>query len=129
MTEIRKKQKRKEAIRVRNSFISSAKKQEMIAIEPSEVLEVIEKEPELQIIDIRSHKDYRKSHFDNALCIPRDSFAQYMNKIMKHKPIFVYCNYGMKSDEIALFLEKKFKSKVYVLMGGYDAFIDYQNNG
>lgn len=98
----------------------------MIAIEASEIFNVIEKEPELQIIDIRSHKDYRKGHFDNALCIPRNSFAQYMNKIMKHKPIFVYCNYGMKSDEIALFLEKKFKSKVYVLSGGYDAFIDYQ---
>jgi len=100
----------------------------MITIEPSEVYQTIEKEPDLQIIDIRTHRDYRKGHFENAICIPRDSFAQYMNKIVKYKPIFVYCNYGMKSDEIALFLEKKFKSKVYVLMGGYDAFIDYQNS-
>lgn len=99
----------------------------MFTIEPEEVFATIQKEPELQIIDIRSYKDFRKGHLDNALCIPRDSFAQYMNKIQKYIPIFVYCNYGMKSDEIALFLEKKFKSKVYVLMGGYDAYIDFQN--
>ncbi|MFW6371501.1 MAG: rhodanese-like domain-containing protein [Bacteroidota bacterium] len=99
----------------------------MIPVEPEEVEKTLNKAEELQIIDIRTFREFRDSHLDNAICIPRDSFAQYMNKIQKHIPIFVYCNYGMKSDEIALFLEKKFKSKVYVLLGGYDAYLDYKN--
>jgi|GEM_PF-1313196 rhodanese-related sulfurtransferase len=99
----------------------------MIAVEPEEVDKILEKEKELQIIDIRTFREFRNTHLEKAICIPRDSFAQYMNKIQKHIPIFGYCSYGMKSDEIALFLEKKFKSKVYVLQGGYDAYLDYCN--
>lgn len=99
----------------------------MIPVEPEEVEMTLNKSEDLQIIDIRTFREFKESHLEDAVCIPRDSFAQYMNKIQKHIPIFVYCNYGMKSDEIALFLEKKFKSKVYVLQGGYDAYLEYVN--
>lgn len=96
----------------------------MIIITPEEVDEVLEKEKDLQVIDIRQYSSYKKSSITGAVSIPRDRFSQFMHKIKKEKPILVYCQYGMKSDEIALFMEKKFNTKVYVIDGGYEAYME-----
>jgi len=96
----------------------------MITVTPEEVEEVLEKEKDLQIIDIRQYSSFKKSRITGAISIPRDRIAQFMHKIKKEKPILVYCQYGMKSDEIALFMEKKFNTKAYVIDGGYEAYIE-----
>lgn len=96
----------------------------MITVDPVEVEKVLEQEKSLQVIDIRPYSHFKKSHLTGAVSIPRDRFAEFMNSIREHDPILVYCQYGMKSDEIALFMEKKFKSKVYVMEGGYEAYLE-----
>lgn len=96
----------------------------MITITPAEVEKILEKEKSLQVIDIRPYSHFKKSHLPGAVSIPRNRFAEFMNTIRTHVTILVYCQYGMKSDDIALYMEKKFKSKVYVLEGGYEAYIE-----
>ncbi len=96
----------------------------MITITPEEVDDLIRQKPDLQVIDIRKYSSYKKSHLPGAISIPRDRFAEFMNKIKKDQPILIYCQFGMKSDEIGLFLEKKYNSKVYILEGGYEAYIE-----
>lgn len=94
----------------------------MIFIEPHKITAFLAEHSDMQIIDIRTTKNFNTTHFEGAISIPRDEFAQHMNLIEKQKPIFVYCHYGLKSDEIGLFLEKKFKTTVYVLEGGWKAY-------
>lgn len=94
----------------------------MITIAPEEVESIINGNDKIQIIDIRSYSRYKKSHIPGAISIPRDRFAEFQHHIQTGVPIFVYCQYGMKSDEIALYMEKKFKTNAYVLEGGYEAY-------
>jgi len=96
----------------------------MITVAPEEVNDILSKEKKLQVIDIRKYSSYKKSHLPGATSIPRERFAEFMNKIEKDLPILIYCQFGMKSDEIGLFLEKKYNSKVYILEGGYEAYIE-----
>ncbi|MCF8231581.1 MAG: rhodanese-like domain-containing protein [Bacteroidales bacterium] len=94
----------------------------MITIAPEEVEPIIKEKGKVQIIDIRPYSHYKKSHIPGAISIPRDRFAEFQHHIQTGVPIFIYCQYGMKSDEIALYMEKKFKTNVYVLEGGYEAY-------
>lgn len=96
----------------------------MITVAPEEVDDILNNEKDLQVIDIRKYSSYKRARLPGAISIPRDRFAEFMHKIKKDKPVLIYCQFGMKSDDIALFLEKKYNAKVYVLEGGYEAYIE-----
>ncbi|MBI9033692.1 MAG: rhodanese-like domain-containing protein [Bacteroidales bacterium] len=77
--------------------------------------------PEIQIIDLRMPKQFEEHHIERAINIPRKDFFQSLSTIDLDQPIVLYCMFGQKSDEVALFLEKKYKnSTVYCLQGGYE---------
>ncbi len=81
-------------------------------------------EESLQIVDLRMPKQYAEHHITNAVNIPRKEFLQNLNKVDLAQPIILYCMFGQKSDEVALFLEKKYKeATVYCLEGGYEEWL------
>ncbi|MEA3505811.1 MAG: rhodanese-like domain-containing protein [Bacteroidota bacterium] len=97
----------------------------MTTIQPEELEEVIRKEKELQIIDLRPVASYEKSHIKGAISIPRDLLLMNMKKLATSGTILFYCMEGHKSDEVALYIEKKKKRcKILSLNGGYNSYND-----
>jgi rhodanese-related sulfurtransferase len=96
----------------------------MISVTTENLDELILNKPGLQIIDIRLNGPFQENHIEGAINIPRPEFIKSIHKIDLSKPMLLYCAIGAKSDEVALFLEKKNKGvEVYTLFGGYDEYL------
>jgi len=97
----------------------------MTTIYPEDIEHIKEKEKTLQIIDLRSSSNYKKSHIKDAISIPRDAFIINIKKLIKEGTILFYCNEGIESDNIALYIEKKYKKcKTLSLFGGYKNYLE-----
>lgn len=98
----------------------------MKSISPQELKEKIGKKEPLQIIDIRDPDEFKVFHIDNSVNIPKLQFANRVSHINTDKAVVIACKYGMKSDQIYLFLTEKYKmDNIYVLEGGiYDYAMD-----
>jgi rhodanese-related sulfurtransferase len=96
----------------------------MISIRTENLEELKLNNPNLQIIDIRLNAPFMEDHIDGAINIPRPEFIKNIHMVDLSKPILLYCAIGAKSDEVALYLEKKNKEiEIYTLFGGYDEYL------
>ncbi len=74
---------------------------------------------DVQLIDVRTPKEYKESHIKNAknINIYDDDFLQQTTSLTKSKPVYVYCRSGVRSMKAANKL-KDAGFKVYNLNGG-----------
>ncbi len=94
----------------------------MKSIYPAELKSLIDKNEPIQIIDIRDPEEYDAGHLPGAILIRRLAIPACTEQISRNEKVIVYCTYGMKSDQVAIYLQEKHKFKnIYVLEGGiYD---------
>jgi rhodanese-related sulfurtransferase len=90
-------------------------------VEPRQATQLLNSEDAI-MIDIRSEKDFRKSHIANAIHLEttRD-VSSALNKY-RDKPLIVYCNSGNQSSGICSKLRKQGFTPVYNLRGGLFAW-------
>jgi rhodanese-related sulfurtransferase len=90
-------------------------------VEPRQATRLLNTEDAI-MVDIRSEKEYRKSHITNAIHLEatRD-VSSALNKY-RDKPLIVYCNSGNKSIGICGKLHKQGFTTVYNLRGGLFAW-------
>lgn len=98
-------------------FKSSEKIKSLTAADFKEVI----RNPEVQLVDVRTPEEYGQGSIDNALLI--DICSQNFEKnVEKHldvsRPVAVFCRSGARSMQAARILEKKGFSAVYNLRGG-----------
>lgn len=76
----------------------------------------------VQLIDVRTTREYNSGHIRNANNIDvfnRKIFLQYFEKLDTDMPIYLYCRSGSRSQRAAkLLVELGFKD-IYDLKGGY----------
>lgn len=81
---------------------------------------------EVQLIDIRTPKEYNDGHLINALNINfyDDNFIEQMNKLNKDKAVYMYCRTGRRTGLAAKKLKKEGFKKIVDLKDGITAWKD-----
>lgn len=74
------------------------------------------------IIDVRSRREFREQHLNNAINIPLPDVNKNIAKYVKDKEnkILVCCEYGVRSKKAAEQLENMGYINVYNLKGGLE---------
>jgi rhodanese-related sulfurtransferase len=74
----------------------------------------------LQIVDVRTPKEFDVSHLKDAqnICVTTNDFKEKVAKLDKEKPVYVYCKKGGRSGRAAKILKEMGFTKVYDLQGG-----------
>ncbi|WP_234424210.1 rhodanese-like domain-containing protein [Aquimarina sp. Aq107] len=83
---------------------------------------------DVQLIDIRTIKEYTEGYIDDAINISfedREKFALEFQKLNKEKPVFIYCYSGWRSHRAAKLLVTLGFNKIYDFKGGYKAWSAY----
>jgi len=110
---------------------SKTKNTETVQIKP--IVELISptalnsKLGDIQLIDVRTPKEYTDGHIKDAVNINfyDDNFIDQMSKLDKGKEIYIYCRSGGRSGKAAKKLKAAGFTKVYDLQGG---FINWNKN-
>ena len=75
-------------------------------IKPKVAIEMINKDSNITLLDVRTTQEYNQAHLPNALHIPLDNLANNLNKLPKDKKVLVYCRSGNRSIEASRILKK-----------------------
>lgn len=76
----------------------------------------------VQLVDVRTSKEYNGGHIKNALNIDffnATNFKKSFEKLDKDKPVYLYCRSGARSLKAARRLVDMGFSQIYDLKGGY----------
>ena len=86
----------------------------------SEFENMIAKNKDAIIVDVRDAKDYEKSHIENSINIPIDEFESRFNELeeYKGKDILIYCSIGRRSAKAAGILIDNGYTNVYNVVDG-----------
>lgn len=79
----------------------------------------------IQILDVRTAKEYRTGHLRHALQAnweEKDEFKKRVESLDKSKPIYIYCLSGIRSKMAMVWLSKNGFKDVYELKGGINAW-------
>ena len=95
----------------------------MKTINTKEFKNLLKKDNDFQIIDIREPYEYEDGALTNEN-IPLDKMMSSLNKIHKDRPVIIYCQSGKRASAIIYMLEKEYKlENLYNLEGGYNAIM------
>jgi rhodanese-related sulfurtransferase len=82
--------------------------------------EMIQKEKDVIILDVRTPQEYQEGHISNAINIPVQILGQQLDKLknFKDKKILVYCRSGHRSAIASQILDRAGFKNVHNLKGG-----------
>ncbi|MBX0313189.1 MAG: rhodanese-like domain-containing protein [Sulfurihydrogenibium sp.] len=82
--------------------------------------EMMQKEKDVIILDVRTPQEYQEEHISNAINIPVQILGQQLDKLknFKDKKILVYCRSGHRSAIASQILDRAGFKNVYNLKGG-----------
>ncbi|HEY4551894.1 MAG TPA: rhodanese-like domain-containing protein [Bacillaceae bacterium] len=72
-----------------------------------------------QLIDVREPNEFEGGHILGARNIPMSQLRVRMKEIRPDKPVYMYCQSGMRSGRAAQMLYKKGYRELYHLEGGF----------
>ncbi len=70
------------------------------------------------IVDVREVHEYKRGHLVKAVNVPLSQFKSRLAEIPKDKPVYLYCQSGMRSKQAASQLSANGYTEVYHLQGG-----------
>jgi len=93
---------------------------EIELISPQQVYDAVNSNSTLQLVDVRTKKEFIQSHIKGAqnICITDGDFKNKIKTLDKNKPIYVYCQVGARSAFAAKKLRKMGFKKIYDMDGG-----------
>lgn len=89
-------------------------------ITKEEVREMLKKNTNVVLLDVRSHQEYEEGHFNGAINIPTYDLYRNAPKMLKNKDaiIIAYCTVGVRSKNAIEILRKMGYKNLYHLDGG-----------
>jgi rhodanese-related sulfurtransferase len=88
-------------------------------ITPEELKSRLDKGEQISIIDTRESEKYSECHLPGAISVPQISIPTNLDKFPVEGDVIIYCQYGMKSEQVFLYLKEKAKRRnIYILEGG-----------
>jgi rhodanese-related sulfurtransferase len=94
--------------------------QEEVQVVTPEEMQTILKLEDVQLVDVRTKKEYEEGFIENSQNIDFNSptFEDDINKLDKTKPVLVYCKSGTRSAKSVKKLMEAGFEKIYELEGG-----------
>jgi len=74
------------------------------------------------LLDVREPWEYRIVHLEASRLIPMREIPAVVDTLDPHQEVIVICHHGIRSRQVALFLEHQGFSDVVNLSGGLDAW-------
>ncbi len=89
-----------------------------------ELQQLIKEKTDLQLIDVRTIREYNAGRLPNAKLIDyyKSDFKNQLQKLDKEKPIAVYCAVGVRSSGALRILKSLGFKEAYDLQGGIEAW-------
>ncbi|MFY0594548.1 rhodanese-like domain-containing protein [Roseivirga sp.] len=94
------------------------------AITVIEFQKVIAENEDIQIIDVRTEREFQSGHLEKAVLIDyyKPDFKSLLQKLDKSKPIAVYCAVGGRSSSTLKILKAMGFKEAYDMKGGIRAW-------
>lgn len=89
------------------------------AVKPLSQEEFIKGYRKAQLIDVREPNEYNGGHILGARNIPVTQMKQRMKEIRADKPVYLYCQSGLRSGRAAQMLYRKGYREIHHLQGGF----------
>lgn len=91
---------------------------------PKELQTIIKEKSELQLIDVRTLREFQAGHLINAQLIDyyKPDFKKKLSELDKNKPVAVYCAVGVRSNNTLKMLKSLGFKEAYDLKGGIQAW-------
>jgi rhodanese-related sulfurtransferase len=93
-----------------------------VNVNVTEAKQMIESNPDLVVLDVRTLEEYDSGHIENAVLIPVDELAGRIGELDKEKEILVYCGSGVRSVTASQILVDNGFVSVYNVLGGITAW-------
>jgi rhodanese-related sulfurtransferase len=93
-----------------------------VNVDVSQAKQMIESNPNLVILDVRTQGEYDSGHIQNATLIPVSELAGRLGELEKDREILVYCAAGGRSATASQTLVDNGFLKVYKMLGGITAW-------
>jgi thiosulfate sulfurtransferase len=77
---------------------------------------------EVVIADVRDIDSYEEAHIANAVHLSLPRLQEFSETMDKDKPILLYCFHGISSQSVGQHLLELGFTKVYSLIGGFEAW-------
>lgn len=87
-----------------------------------EAQKLIEKIPELAILDVREEWEVKVGKLKSSMVLTSELLDQILNQWSKDTPVLLYCHHGIRSLDAAHFLADRGFRKIFSLRGGIDAW-------
>lgn len=91
-----------------------------------ELSEILEKDPNTALIDVREQEEFDEVNLGGRL-IPLSEFEQRWQEVPKDKPVYVYCRSGRRSRTALEFLKKQGYTNGMNVTGGILAWLNEVN--
>ncbi|QJD30346.1 rhodanese-like domain-containing protein [Methylococcus geothermalis] len=79
-------------------------------------------EPKPLLLDVREPNEFAYCRIEGSLHIPMGEIASRLNELDPDREIVVVCHHGMRSFQVAQFLETQGFERIINLSGGIDAW-------
>ena len=94
----------------------------MDRLSPREIADRLAAGDELIMLDVREPWEFEIAHLDQSVNIPMQQIPAVADTLAKDVPTVVICHHGMRSFEVAKFLESNGFSNLINLEGGIEAW-------
>lgn len=92
------------------------------ALSPTELRDFLQQHPDTVLLDVREDNEVAICALPHHTHIPMNLIPLYHNELPDDVPIVVYCHHGIRSMNVARYLEHLGFDDVYNLSGGIDAW-------
>ena len=77
---------------------------------------------ELLLLDVREPYEYQHAHISGSILMPMNQIQQRLSELNPDQETVVICHHGMRSQQVAEFLEYSGFSNIINLIGGIDSW-------
>jgi rhodanese-related sulfurtransferase len=88
----------------------------------NEINELLNKDGECQVIDVREFSEYNSERIADAQLMPLSSFEKHADEIDHSKPVYLMCRSGNRAKQAAEKLVGKGFTDIHVIDGGMAAW-------
>jgi hydroxyacylglutathione hydrolase len=93
----------------------------IVSISADELAQLMAKESEIHVLDVRKNSEYKSEHVLNAENAPLDYINESMSQIDKNKTYYVHCAGGYRSMVFSSILRARGFDNLIDVKGGFDA--------
>ena len=74
------------------------------------------------LLDVREPFEFQIASMDGSVLIPMNQIPERLDELDKEQAIVVICHHGMRSENVAYYLDQQGFSRIFNLTGGIDAW-------